>query len=151
MNINLTIINEFCSFIIFFYFSCYFILPNFVNVLNENNLFNFKNRIFLKFNKTLNNKFLSFLKKKEHNIKNNINYVINNNKFNLNLKKHDLLNLIKIEKKYIFNIIKNILKKNKLILIKNFMNELKKIFFKTFKNIYNELLQYNNEFIINYD
>ncbi|XZR52597.1 MAG: hypothetical protein ACM3Q7_00030 [Candidatus Carsonella ruddii] len=151
MNFNFTLINEFISFIIFFYFSCFFIFPIIIKTLNNYNLNNFKNKSFIKFNQTLENKLIKNLFLIEKKLKNKTNIIldfINNTFF---LKKNNLSNLLTIEKKIIFNEINILFKIKKNKLIKIFFNKLKLSFTKSFKNIYNEILNYNNEFIINYD
>ncbi|WGS66674.1 hypothetical protein MEJ65_00030 [Candidatus Carsonella ruddii] len=151
MNFNFTLINEFISFVIFFYFSCFYIFPLIIKTLNNFSLNDFKNKSFIKFNQTLENKLIKNLILIEKKIKKNTNIFLNLLNNVIYTKKTDLLNLSIIEKQKILNKI-NILfkiKKNKLLIF--FLNSLKLSFIKSFKNVYNEILNYNNEFIINYD
>ncbi|AFP83860.1 hypothetical protein [Candidatus Carsonella ruddii] len=151
MNFDFTLINEFISFIIFFYFSSFYIFPIILNIINDNNINNFKNKSFIKFNQTIENKLNNYLIKKEILIKKNNNFFIKNiNNFFLK-KKQDFLNFIILEKKNILNKISIIFKLKKEYLIKNFFFNLKLSIIKSFNNIYNEILNYNNEFIINYE
>ncbi|WMC19869.1 MAG: hypothetical protein NVS86_00030 [Candidatus Carsonella ruddii] len=151
MNFNFTLINEFISFIIFFYFSCFFIFPIITKILNKYNLNNLKNNSFIKFNQTLENNLIKNLYIIENKIKDKINFVlyyINNIFFK---KKDNLLDFFLIEKEKIFNKINILFKKKKNNLIKRIFVKLKLSFVKSFKDIYNEIINYNNEFIINYD
>ncbi|XZR53006.1 MAG: hypothetical protein ACM3Q5_00030 [Candidatus Carsonella ruddii] len=151
MTFNFTLINEFISFIIFFYFSCFYIFPLIIKTLNNFNLNDFKNKSFIKFNQTLENKLIKNLILIEKKIKTKNNIFLNLINNILFIKQNNIINLSIIEKQKIlnnFNILFKI-KKNKLF--KNFLKLLKISFTKSFKNIYNEILNYNNEFIINYD
>ncbi|WMC19272.1 MAG: hypothetical protein NVS84_00030 [Candidatus Carsonella ruddii] len=151
MNFNFTLINEFISFIIFFYFSCFYVFPFIVKTLNNFNLNDFKNKSFIKFNQTLENKLIKSLILIEKKIITQTNIfleLVNNTLF---IKRNNLLNFSTIEKQKIFNKIKILFKIQKNELLGIFLNELKLSFIKSFKNIYNEILNYNNEFIINYD
>ncbi|WMC20464.1 MAG: hypothetical protein PNH44_00025 [Candidatus Carsonella ruddii] len=151
MNFNFTLINEFISFIIFFYFSCFFIFPIAIKILNKYNLNNLKNNSFIKFNQTLENNLIKNLYIIETKLKNQINnifYFINSVFYK---KKDNLLDFILIEKEKIFNKINILFKKKKENLIKKIFVKLKSSFVKSFKDIYNDIINYNNEFIINYD
>ncbi|AFP84052.1 F0F1-type ATP synthase B subunit [Candidatus Carsonella ruddii HT isolate Thao2000] len=151
MNFNFTFINEFLSFIVFFYFSNFYIFPIILNILNNNNIKEFKKNSLIKFNQTIENKIINYLIKKEINIKKNINFYTNiiNNIFLK--KKKDFFNFCLIEKHNIISKIFIIFKLKKEIFIKKFFLKLKNSIIKSFKNIYNEILNYNNEFIINYE
>ncbi|MGP4128072.1 MAG: hypothetical protein ACTXNS_00025 [Candidatus Carsonella ruddii] len=151
MNFNFTLINEFISFIIFFYFSCFYIFPLIIKTLNNFNLNDFKNQSFIKFSQTLENKLVESLIFTENLIKNQTNIFLNLINDIFYIKKDNLLNLSTIEKQKIFNKINILFKSQKNKLLGTFLNELKISFIKSFKNIYNEILNYNNEFIINYD
>ncbi|WP_433927851.1 hypothetical protein [Candidatus Carsonella ruddii] len=148
MNINFTLINEFFSFIIFFIFSFIFVFPKMINIINLNELIHFKNEIFINYNKTLENNFIKKLIFIEFKIKENIdNFIKNINNIIYN-KKNILINIILLEKNFLMKKIKKIIGEINYNFIKNFSIELKKIFLKSFKKIYNEIIIYNNEFII---
>ncbi|BFI90824.1 hypothetical protein [Candidatus Carsonella ruddii] len=151
MNFNFTLINEFISFIFFFFFSCFFIFPFIIKLLNNFSLIDFKNKSFIKFNQTLENKLIRYLFLIESELKNKTDIILDlmNNIFYK--KKDNLSYLISVEKKKIFIEINKLFKSEQIKMIKKFFNSVKLSFVRSFKNVYNEILNYNNEYIINYD
>lgn len=149
MNFNYSIISEFLSFLTFFIFSYFFIYPLLIVNINNFNIENFKNKVYLNYNKTLYNKFIFELKKLEFFFKENIFFHCNNLCDELSKKKNIFLDMIISEKNYFLKYFKNkiFLKYN--FYIKNKFFDIKKVIVKSFKNVYNELINYNNEFIVN--
>ncbi|MGK2915990.1 MAG: hypothetical protein ACSLEH_00025 [Candidatus Carsonella ruddii] len=148
MNLNFNLINELISYIFFFIFFKVFIYPKMIKIINNYNIYYYKNIFFLKYNKTFNN----FLKKKflfiEKQTKNSIEIIINNINLFLFKKKILLKKILLIEKKKIVNKLKKNIKKINLFLFKNFVYKIKYIFLKSYKKIYNEIIIYNNNFIL---
>ncbi|MFI4883872.1 MAG: hypothetical protein ACH6QK_00620 [Candidatus Carsonella ruddii] len=148
MNLNFNLINELISYIFFFIFFKIFIYPKIIKSINNYNIYYYKNFFFLKYNKTFNN----FLKKKflfiEKQTKNSIKIIINDINLFLFKKKTILKQILLIEKKKIINEFKKNTKKINLLLFKNFIYKIKNIFLKSYKKIYNEIVIYNNNFIL---
>ncbi|MGK2912655.1 MAG: hypothetical protein ACSLEI_00025 [Candidatus Carsonella ruddii] len=148
MNLNFNLINEIISFFFFFIFFKIFIYPKIIKNINNYNIYYYKNKIFLKYNKTFNN----FLKKKflfieKHN-KKYIKIIIDNTNLLILKKKNILKKILLIEKKKNINKLKKNIKKINLFLFKNFIYKIKNIFLKSYKKIYNEIIIYNNSFIL---
>ncbi|MFI4878648.1 MAG: hypothetical protein ACH6QP_00055 [Candidatus Carsonella ruddii] len=148
MNLNFNLINEIISYIFFFIFFKIFIYSKIIKSINIYNVYYYKNKFFLKYNKTFNN----FLKKKflliEKKTKKTIKIIIND--INLFLLKKNLVleKILLIEKKKSINKLKKNIKILNLFLFKNFIYKIKHIFLKSFKKIYNEIIIYNNNFIL---
>ncbi|AQU89423.1 hypothetical protein [Candidatus Carsonella ruddii] len=148
MNINFTLVNEFLSFLIFFIFSFVFLFPKIISIINCEDLINFKNKIFLNYNKTLENSFLKKIIVIEIEIKKNFESNINNINNIIIYKKNILFNSILLEKNLFLKKIKlifNIINRN---FIKIFSFKIKTNFLKSFKKIFNDFIDYNKEFII---
>ncbi|MFI4883704.1 MAG: hypothetical protein ACH6QQ_00635 [Candidatus Carsonella ruddii] len=148
MNLNFNLINELISYIFFFIFFKIFFYPKIIKIINNYNLYYYKNNFFLKYNKTFNN----FLQKKflflEKQTKNSIKIIINDVNLFLFTKKIIFKKILLIEKKKNINKLKKNIKKINLFLFKNFIFKIKYIFFKSYKKIYNEIIIYNNNFIL---
>ncbi|ATX33434.1 hypothetical protein CUN91_00495 [Candidatus Carsonella ruddii] len=148
MNINFTLINEFLSFLIFFVFSFIFIFPKIINIINYNDLNDFKNKIFLNYNKTLENNLIKKIFIIEFEIQKQFDKNIKNINNNILKKKNFLLDIIILEKNFFIKKIKKIFNLINYNYIKNFYNELKINFVQIFKKIFNNIINYNKEFII---
>lgn len=148
MNINFTLINEFLSFLIFFVFSFIFIFPKIINIINYNDLNDFKNKIFLNYNKTLENNLIKKIFIIEFEIQKQFDKNIKNINNNILKKKIFLLDIIILEKNFFIKKIKKIFNLINYNYIKNFYNELKINFVQIFKKIFNNIINYNKEFII---
>ncbi|XRA05429.1 MAG: hypothetical protein ACN6LP_00025 [Candidatus Carsonella ruddii] len=148
MNINFNLINEIISYIFFFIFFKIFIYPKIIKSINNYNIYYYKNKFFLKYNKTFNN----FLKNKilfmEKKTKTTIKIIINDINLFLIKKKIILKKILLIEKKKIINKLKKNIKILNLFLFKNCIYKIKYIFLKSYKKIYNEIIIYNNNFIL---
>ncbi|UNB92077.1 hypothetical protein ACJEC8_00100 [Candidatus Carsonella ruddii] len=148
MNINFTLINEIISFIFFFIFFLTFIFPKIIDQINDQDIYFFQNKIFLNYNKTFNNKLFKKIIFIEQNIKNNVKIIIEDINNILIKKIFFLKNSISIEKKFIINKIKKKIGVININFIYNFIYEIKIYFLKSFKKIYNEIINYNNDFIL---
>ncbi|MFI4870073.1 MAG: hypothetical protein ACH6QM_00370 [Candidatus Carsonella ruddii] len=148
MNLNFNLINELISYIFFFIFFKIFIYPKIIKSINNYNIYYYKNILFLKYNKTFNN----FLKKtflfKENQTKNYIKIIIDDINLFLFKKKIILKKILLFEKKKIINKLKKNIKKINLFLFKKLIYKIKYIFLKSYKKIYNEIIIYNNNFVL---
>ncbi|MFI4913455.1 MAG: hypothetical protein ACH6QR_00390 [Candidatus Carsonella ruddii] len=148
MNLNFNLINEIISYIFFFIFFKIFIYPKIIKSINKYNIYYYKNNFFIKYNKTFNN----FLKNKflfmEKQTKKSIKIIINEINILLAKKKILLKKILIIEKKKTINKLKNNIKILNLFLFKKFIYKIKYIFLKSYKKIYNEIIIYNNNFIL---
>ncbi|MFI4847147.1 MAG: hypothetical protein ACH6QJ_00645 [Candidatus Carsonella ruddii] len=148
MNLNFNLINEIISYIFFFIFFKIFIYPKIIKSINKYNIYYYKNIFFIKYNKTFNN----FLKNKflfmEKQTKKSIKIIINEINIFLAKKKILIKKILIIEKKKTINKFKNNIKILNLFLFKKFIYKIKYIFLKSYKKIYNEIIIYNNNFIL---
>ncbi|QLK13978.1 hypothetical protein V7Z36_00025 [Candidatus Carsonella ruddii] len=151
MNINFTILNEIISFMVFFVFSCIFVFPEIIKNNNDFETLNFKNQIFSKYNKTFINKIELKIILLEFFINNELKVFFKNINNIIEVKKTKLIQTILLEKDFLIKQIKKILKFNYLKYTYIFFQELKTSFLKSFKKIYLEIINYNNEFLVNYD
>ncbi|MGK2930986.1 MAG: hypothetical protein ACSLEG_00025 [Candidatus Carsonella ruddii] len=148
MNLNFNLINEIISFFFFYFFFKIFIYPKIIKNINNYNVYYYKNKIFLKYNKTFNN----FLKNNflfiEKQIKNSIKIIIENVNIHIFKKKIILKKILSIKKKQNINKLKKNIKNFHFFLFKNFIYKIKIFFLKSYKKIYNEIIIYNNNFIL---